>query len=365
MNPLSSVTLRIQANIVLRHADFALQAQLDLPSEGVTVLFGPSGSGKTSLLRCMAGLEPNAQGRIQVGGLVWQDTAAGLYIPPWQRPIGMVFQDASLFAHLTVAGNLDFGWKRIPQSQRRITRDQVIDLLGLGPLLGRLPQGLSGGEKQRVAIGRALLTSPQLLLLDEPLSALDAGRKQEILPYLETLRREWSIPMLYVTHAMEEVTRLADTLVLLDQGRVVGAGVPSGLLSSLDLPDVFADEASVLLPVVVAERDEADHLARLRFAGGELWVPSGRLQVGQSSRVRIHARDVSLALSPANDSSILNRLPATVLACQRASHPGHCIVQLQIGQEILVARITQRSYQVLALRPGLALWAHIKAVVLV
>lgn len=365
MTDLSANSGRIQANLVLPQDAFTLQVSLDVPAQGVTVLFGPSGSGKTSLLRCLAGLEPRVTGQIRVGDALWLDSAVGVHCPPWQRPIGMVFQDASLFAHLTVAGNLDFGLKRTPPELQRLSRAKVIELLGLAPLLKRYPAGLSGGEKQRVAIGRALLTSPRLLLLDEPLSALDATRKGEILPYLETLRREWAIPMFYVTHAMEEVTRLADTLVLLDQGRVVGAGVPSALLSRLDLPDVFADEASVLLPVVVQERDEADHLARLGFAGGELWVPSGRLQPGQTSRVRIHARDVSLALSPATDSSILNRLPAKVLDSRPAGHPGHCMVQLQVGQEVLVARITQRSHQALRLRPGLPVWAHIKAVVLV
>ena len=285
--------------------------------------------------------------------------------PLHQRQIGMVFQEPSLFAHLDVAANLRFGWQRTPAAQRRAGWQQVIDLLGIGHLLARRPDRLSGGERQRVAIARALLASPQLLLLDEPLAALDFARKQEILPYLENLPRELDIPLIYVTHAFEEVVRLADHLLLLQQGRVVAQGAPSQVLSRFDLPPEFADEISVVLQTQVTDVDTHYQLATLQAPGVTLQVPASGLWPGQARRVRIHARDVSLALHDHPDSSILNRLPATVLTTSPAEHPAHALVRLDAGGSEIVARITRRSHHLLQLAPGMPVWAQIKSVVLV
>jgi molybdate transport system ATP-binding protein len=357
--------MSIRAQFTLQRGEFHLQADLSLPAQGVTVLFGPSGSGKTTLLRCMAGLETQAQGSMFVQDRCWQNSQQGLFIPPHQRELGMVFQEASLLSHLDVRRNLEFGLRRLKPAQRKIQPQQAIDLLGISHLLGRAVTQLSGGERQRVAIARALLTSPRLLLMDEPLSALDQPRKQEILPYLERLPREFKIPIIYVSHAIDEVIRLADHLVLLDQGRIVADGTPSATLSRLDLPGTFMDEASVLIEARVERVDPHDHLALLQFAGGQLWVPAGRHQCGESLRVRIHAKDVSIALSQHADSSILNRLPAKLVHFAPAAHPGHLLLQCQVNGTTMVARITQRSFTALGLQAGVPVWLQIKAVSLV
>lgn len=357
--------MTLAAQFTLDYGDFCLDASLDLPGRGVSVLFGPSGCGKTSLLRCIAGLEPNARGRLQLNGQCWQDDAQGVFVPLHQRAIGMVFQEASLFPHLDVKANLQYGWRRTPAAQRRVGWDQAIELLGIGHLLPRAPQRLSGGERQRVAIARALLTSPQLLLMDEPLAALDFARKQEILPYLERLQRELDIPVVYVSHSFEEVVRLADHLLLMQQGRVLAAGLPSQVLSRFDLPPEFADEIGVVLQMQVLQLDSHYQLATLAGPGVTLQVPSAGLVLSQSRRVRVHARDVSLALSQHSDSSILNRLPARVLQSAPAEHPAHALVRLDLGGSEIVARITRRSHDLLALTPGMQVWAQIKSVVLV
>jgi molybdate transport system ATP-binding protein len=356
--------MSLDARFALDYGDFALDVCLQLPASGVSVLFGPSGSGKSSLLRCIAGLEPAARGSLSFNQQCWQNDAGQRFVPLHQRQIGMVFQEPSLFAHLDVAANLRFGWQRTPAAQRRAGWQQVIDLLGIGHLLARRPDRLSGGERQRVAIARALLASPQLLLLDEPLAALDFARKQEILPYLENLPRELDIPLIYVTHAFEEVVRLADHLLLLQQGRVVAQGAPSQVLSRFDLPPEFADEISVVLQTQVTDVDTHYQLATLQAPGVTLQVPASGLWPGQARRVRIHARDVSLVLHDHPDSSILNRLPATVLATSPAEHPAHALVRLDAGGSEIVARITRRSHDLLQLAPGMPVWAQIKSVVL-
>ncbi|QNM94664.1 molybdenum ABC transporter ATP-binding protein [Chitinimonas koreensis] len=356
--------MSVEADFTLALGAFRLEAALALPARGVSVLFGPSGSGKTSLLRCIAGLEPAARGRLAVSGETWQDSARGVFLPPHRRGIGMVFQEASLFPHLDVRRNLEYGLRRIEAGARRVSRDRAIELLGIGALLARRPDRLSGGERQRVAIARALLTSPQLLLLDEPLSALDYRRKQDILPYLDRLHRELDLPMIYVTHATDELSRLADHLVLLDQGRVVAQGALSDTLSRLDLPPVFDDEIGVVLEATVLEVDAHYQLARLAFAGGELRAPAGEARAGERCRVRIPARDVSLARSEQHDASILNRLPAVVTAVGPAAHPAHALVRLDLAGATLVARITRLSLDTLAIAPGERVWAQIKSVAL-
>ncbi|MCK6373154.1 MAG: molybdenum ABC transporter ATP-binding protein [Zoogloea sp.] len=354
--------LSIRARLPL--ADFALDVDLALPGRGVTALFGASGSGKTTLLRCVAGLA-RAAGRVEVNGELWQDDARRICLPPHKRALGYVFQEASLFAHLSVRDNLAFGQKRIAPAERRVSHDTAVELLGIGHLLDRSPERLSGGERQRVAIARALLTSPRLLLMDEPLAALDAARKQEILPYLERLHDELAIPVIYVSHSMDEVLRLADHLVLLEQGRVRASGPCRELLARLDLPLALDEEAAVLVDTTVAAHDEAYQLTRLAFAGGSIQVTRKALAVGAPARLKIQARDVSIALAADNPSSIVNRLPVRICGFAPAAHPAQCLVRLDAAGTPLLARITRLSKDQLGLVEGMDVVAQIKSVALV
>ncbi len=344
-------------------ADFVLDADLTLPGRGVTALFGPSGSGKTTLLRCVAGLA-RAAGRVQINGECWQDDARRIFLPTHQRALGYVFQEASLFAHLSVRANLEFGLKRIPAAERKVGWDAALELLGIGHLLERGAQALSGGERQRVAIARALLTSPRLLLMDEPLAALDTKRKQEILPYLERLHDELAIPVLYVSHSPDEVARLADHLVLLEQGRVLASGPTRDLLTRLDLPLALDEDAAVRIDATVLSHDDAYHLTSLGFAGGHIQVTRKPLAVGAKAHIKIQARDVSIALAGDNRSSIVNRLPARILGFGNAAHPAQCLVRLEVGGAPLLARITRLSRDQLGLVEGMSVVAQIKSVAL-
>ena len=353
----------IAASLQVHYGAFALTTDLQLPGRGVIALFGPSGSGKTTLLRCIAGLERSATGRLMVNGECWQDDSRRLFLAPHRRPIGYVFQEANLFPHLDVRGNLEYGMRRVPAGQRRVAWDRALELLGIAHLLERLPNGLSGGERQRVGIARALLTSPQLLLLDEPLASLDAARKQEILPYLERLHDELAMPVLYVSHAPDEVARLADHIVVLEEGRVLADGPLSETLARLDLPIRFGEEAGVVLAGAIAERDAQWHLARVDFGGGSLWVRDNGAALGRRVRVRILARDVSIATARF-DSSISNTLAATIVAHGDDDHPALVLVRLSVGNDILLARLTRRSASRLDLFVGKEVWIQIKAVAL-
>ena len=341
---------------------FCLDVDLTLPARGVTALFGHSGCGKTTLLRVVAGLDRVQGARVVLNGEVWSDDH--LYLPTHKRKIGYVFQEASLFPHLSVRQNVDFGLKRVPQSQRRLALDQAIHLLGIDALLTRKPAQLSGGERQRVAIARALATSPQLLLMDEPLAALDHARKNEILPYLESLHDELDIPVLYVSHSPDEVARLADHMVVLDAGRVTADGALTDVFARADLPLAQGEEAGVVLDAVIAQHDPAYHLSRLDFAGGALWVRNSGDPVGKAVRVRILARDVSLTLAPQTDTSILNILPARIVRISADLHPAQTLVWLDAQGTPLCARITRRSADILGLHPGLPVWTQIKSVAL-
>lgn len=362
----------IQARFKLDWPGFALDVDLNLPAHGVTALFGHSGSGKTTLLRCIAGLERAPLGRLTVNGAVWQDDArqgqgqrdSGHWLPTHQRPLGYVFQEASLFPHLTVLGNLRYGLKRIAGAQPA-DLDAAIELLGIRPLLERMPERLSGGERQRVSMACALALRPRLLLMDEPLAALDVKRKQEILPYLERLHRALDIPVLYVSHAPDEVARLADHIVVLEAGRAVATGALTETLARLDLPIQLGEEVGVVLAAVVAERDAAWHLARVEFPGGSLWVRDGGHAIGNPVRVRILARDVSIALQPVSGTSIQNCLPATVEQMAGDNHPALSLLRLRVGPSPLLARLTQRSASGLGLAPGVPVWVQIKAVALI
>ncbi len=348
----------------LARPPFTLSVDLQLPEAGITVLFGASGSGKTTVLRCVAGLERAHDAQVRIGGELWQDDRQRLFVPTWRRPIGYVFQEASLFDHLDVRANIAFGLKRIPVGQAAQTVDHAVELLGIGHLLNRMPSRLSGGERQRVAIARALATRPRLLLLDEPLAALDHARKQEILPWLERLRDHLHMPMLYVTHSADELARLADHVVVLDAGRVRAQGPTTELLSSISAAVLSGDEVGAVLPGRVVERQAEWHLCRVEFGGGSLWLRDSGLAVGQAVRLRVLARDVSLAVHEPQGSSILNHLPCTIEACATDAHPSQVLVRAAVGSTHLLARITARSFQALGLSPGRDAWLQVKSVAL-
>lgn len=353
----------IRARFRLQRESFTLQVDLTIPGRGVTALFGPSGSGKTTVLRLLAGLERTTDGFLSVGDAVWQDGEH--FVPTHRRPLGYVFQEANLFPHLSVRGNLEYGWRRVPEGDRKVSLDRTIDLLDIRPLLARKPNSLSGGEKQRVGIARALATSPRLLLMDEPLAALDSARKKEILPYLENLHDELEIPVVYVSHAANEVARLADHLVVLDNGKPVAHGPLAEVLARLDLPIHLGEEAGVVLEARVAERDAKWDLARFAWAGGSLWARDQGAPLGKQVRVRVLARDVSVSLGEVVDSSILNRLPGTVDAVGPGEHPAQALLRVRLADgTALLARLTRRSVDLLKLCPGKPIWAHIKSVAL-
>ncbi len=355
-------TGELRAHFTLQREDFALDAAFSAPASGVTALFGPSGSGKTTLLRCIAGLE-RAQGSLHVNGEVWQDGMR--FVPTHQRSLGYVFQEASLFPHLSVRANLEYGYKRIRSADRHVQLEQVVEWLGLSRLIARGdPENLSGGERQRIAIGRALLVSPRILLMDEPLASLDMGSRQEILPYLERLHRELEIPVLYVSHALDEVVRLADHLVLMQQGKVIASGAPGEILSRLDLPAAHLDDAGAVIEAVVAEHDEAYFLSRLDFSGGSLWVGHVAKPLGAKVRARVLARDVSIALQRPHGSSITNILEARIVEI-RDEGPDKVVVRMIVGDShVLLSRITRRSRDLLGLETGMQVYAQVKSVAL-
>ncbi|KGG89808.1 MULTISPECIES: molybdenum ABC transporter ATP-binding protein [Comamonas] len=353
----------ITAQLRLSRPDFELDVDLQLPGQGVTALFGPSGCGKTSCLRSLAGLE-RAQGRVTVNQTVWQDDTSRQWLPTHQRALGYVFQEASLFPHLSVQRNIDYGLKRTPQERRKVSKERAVELLGISHLMDRMPATLSGGERQRVAIARALATSPEVLLMDEPLAALDAQRKAEVLPYLEQLQRHLRIPVIYVSHSMDEVARLAQHMVLLGAGKVLAQGSVTELLSSLDLPLAHGDVASSVVHATVQAHDAADHLSTLIFDGGQLQLVMARpREPGSTVPLRVQARDVSLSLLRPEGSSILNILPVQVLGL-REDGPGQVMVSLQAGGTRLLARITRHSAKALQLQAGMPVYAQIKGMAL-
>ena len=355
----------IEARLSLQRAGFALDVELRVPLRGVTALYGPSGCGKTTLLRALAGLE-RAAGRVSLGDPVWQDDARRVFVPTHQRPIGYVIQESALFPHLTVQGNLRFAGRRAGRGGAAVDVEALVGLLDIGPLMERRVQTLSGGERQRVAIARALATRPRLLLMDEPLAALDAARKAELLPYLARLNAETGVPIVYVSHALDEVAQLADHLVLMDNGRVRADGPLTELLSRLDLPTACGEGAGVVLEAMVAERDAQWHLARLAVGAGDfdLWARDIGLPLGRAVRVRVLARDVSVTLQPQTGSSIGNQVPATVEALGDDAHPALTLVRLRIGASPVLARLTRRSALALALQPGQAVCVQVKTVAL-
>jgi molybdate transport system ATP-binding protein len=347
---------------------FSLDLTFSAGSGGITALFGRSGAGKTTVVNMLAGLDRPDDGRIALNGEVLFESASGIDVPPERRRLGYVFQDDRLFPHLSVQRNLVYGQALVPAAERRIDYDRVVELLGLAPLLARRTQRLSGGEKQRVQIGRALLTSPRLLLMDEPLANLDAARRREILPFVESLRDELGMPVVYVSHNMEEIIRLADTVVLLSDGDAVAVGPVEEVMSRLDLrPLTGRYEAGAVLTTTVAGHDAEHQLTRLEFPGGALMVSRLDLDPGTRLRVRVRARDVALAVEPPSGISILNVIAATVTQVGAEEGP-QVDVLLDAGEDIgrarsiLWARITRRSAHELGLVPGKRVYALIKAV---
>ena len=353
--------MTIEARFFVRQGGFRLDAELQIPSIGVTALFGPSGCGKTTLLRAIAGLEHHADGYLRVGDSIWQDDRH--FLPPHRRSLGYVFQEASLFEHLSVKGNLEYGAKRVPRGNRRGSMSEAIELLEITRLLDRRPATLSGGERQRVAIARALAVSPELLLMDEPLAALDIHRKQEIIPYLESLHRELEIPVIYVSHQPEEVSRLADHLVLLESGRVVASGDVHEVFTRLDLPLVGGNEAAAIIEAVVARQDEHYQLTHMEFSGGRIAMARIEAAVGSPVRLRLAARDVSVTLAHQSGTSILNILPATVEAL-KSDGEALVMVRLLADKVPVLARITRKSADQLKLMPGKPVFVQIKSIAL-
>ena len=348
--------------VQLRHSqdDFQLDVSFD-SGPGVTAVFGPSGSGKTSIVNAIAGILHPDQGSVTLNGKVLFDRAARINLPPHKRRIGYVFQDGRLFPHLSVQGNIRFGTRFAPGGLNTAREAEVVDLLGLTPLLARQPGSLSGGEKQRVALARALLSQPDLLLMDEPLAALNGPRKDDILPYLEALRSEAGVPIVYVSHSVAEVARLADHLVILQAGRVVRDGPAAQVLSDpAILPFVGVREAGAILPVTVLAHD-ADGLSRLDTGAGELQLPGVTAEVGDVLRIRVLAQDLLIALEPPRLLSSRNILAVTVESLHRGDGPG-VAVKLRLGDHHLLARITARSADELGLRPGLTCYAIFKAI---
>jgi len=343
----------------LENETFSLDVDINLPNNGITAIFGASGSGKTSLLRCIAGLDRADLGYISVNDHVWQNDSQ--FIPTHKRPLAYVFQEASLFPHLTAQGNLDYAIKR-SDGVTKTNYEQVLTVMGISSILQRYPNQLSGGERQRVAIARALLVQPQLLLMDEPLASLDTHRKQEILPYLEQLRSTFDIPIFYVSHSLDEVTRLADHIVLMDQGKVAAQGQLTDVFSRIDLPLNLGDETGVVILGHITERDIEWGLARIAFNGGELWVRDQGDAVGQRLRIRVLAKDISLALSSHEDSSILNRLSVNVDEISEDPDASMALIKLKLGSEYLIARLTRKSVHQLQLQKGKQVWAQIKSV---
>lgn len=355
----------IKVNIHKKHSTknedrFQLDIDTCLPTDGVNVIMGRSGSGKSTFLRCLAGLD-RPTGYISVNDLVWQDN--GTFVPAHKRPIGFVFQDSYLLPHLSVLGNLKYAMKRCSPSEReKISLDHALSVLGIEELLERRPSELSGGEKQRVAIARALMVQPRILLMDEPLSSLDVQKKNEIIPYLSSLRAEFNLPIIYVTHSMTEVVKLADYVLMLDEGKIAGTGSVTEVFSNLDFTSYLGDQSGVVIKAKVSETHPDWGLAAINYQGEKLWVQGKHLKPNDDIRLRILAKDISITLSHSDDSSILNIIPANVEEIVESFNDSTTLLRLKVGSEYFVSFITRRSLNKLGLTSGMKVWAQIKSV---
>jgi molybdate transport system ATP-binding protein len=366
-NILKSEAATIEARFAGDQGGFRLDVSFTAPARGVTALFGPSGCGKTTVLRCMAGLQ-HMPGTLRIGSDAWQDSSANLFRKPHLRDTGYVFQEANLFAHLSVRDNLLFGARRSKAAATgaAVDFDHICKLLNIAPLLDRSPVSLSGGERQRVAVGRALLSKPRILLMDEPLSALDQQTKNDVLPYFEALHEELAIPVIYVTHDMREVERLADTLVLMENGRVLASGQLEALQSDPALPLLTAPDAAVTLEGTIRETEEQYSLTHFDIAGGSLAASGLQGEKGERKRLRIAASDVSFTRSAPEATTILNILPAVITAVERHGDGPQVDVIVRLGSDgggaRILGRITRKSLEVLALAEGDLVYAQIKGV---
>jgi molybdate transport system ATP-binding protein len=354
------VTLNVDASVA--NGDFRLEAKLEAPA-GITVIFGRSGAGKSTLLSAIAGLVRPQRGHIQVDARVLFDSQSGIDVPVHHRRLGYVFQDACLLPHLSVRANLLYGYRFCPATERRIHLDQVCGVLALGDLLRRRTASLSGGERQRVAIGRALLSNPSMLLMDEPLASLDIARRTEIMDYIERLRAEFHIPAVYVSHSLDEVLRLADTLVLLDAGKVIASGKVTDLMRRPDLQAYTGGtDAGAVIEARVSEYDGSYDLTTLLFSGGRLLCAGVSAPIGQAVRIRVRARDVALALTEPRQTSVLNVLRGTITNIITEPTGEAVDVSISVGEAILYARVTRFSCDRLGLHAGKEVFALIKAV---
>jgi molybdate transport system ATP-binding protein len=352
-------TMNLSFSLRHRFPSVQMDIAFEVPSPGVTALFGPSGSGKSTIINAAAGLLRPDTCRIEVDGKVLADTRSGVWLPPERRRVGLVFQDARLFPHMSVRTNLRFGMRRVAPGA--VQFDEIVDLLGIGALLDRRPYNLSGGERQRVAIGRALLAQPHLLLMDEPLASLDTARKTEILPFLTRLKTALRLPVLYVTHSLDEVSRLADSMVLIDAGQVVGFGPVSQVAARADLPLAQRDDAGALLLCRVEENDLTRALTRLEGGGATLWVPLLDLPIRAACRVRIPAREVILAAQPPEQISLHNIVPGTVRRIANDRVRRSVIVEIGLPSGGLLSRVTEDAVVRLDLVPGGPVLALIKS----
>ena len=350
----------IECQLNIKQGSFILDVDFCTPAKGVTVVFGSSGCGKTTLLRALAGLEKSDDGFLKVGDSIWQDGKN--FVPAHMRSVGYVFQEASLFNHLNVRGNLEYGARRATKSEQDFM-ERALDLLDLRPLLERTTEQLSMGEKQRVAIARALAVNPDILLMDEPLSALDLKRKKEILPYLDSLHDELDIPLIYVTHSPDETSRLADHLVLLEEGHVVGSGSIGEMLTRFDLPISHGGDATSLIEATVVGHDHQFNLMYLEFAGGQFTVADRELPLQTKVRLRVSARDVSITQELQSDTSILNIFSAIVDAIVPEGQ-SQVMVRLKVKDVSMLSCITRKSAELLELNPGKEVYVQIKSVAL-
>jgi len=353
----------IAVDVAAVRGSFTLDAKAEFSRSGASVVLGPSGAGKTTLLRAIAGLEPDARGRVRIGSDYLLDSERGIFLPPHKRAVGYVFQDGRLSSHLAVRGNLDFAERRAREDGPRFERSQILAVLAIERLLDQPSTTLSGGEVQRVAIARALLTRPQLLLMDEPLSALDIARRAEALAYIERIPKEFGIPIIYVTHAIEEAARLAKALAVMVDGRIIASGPAQAILARLDLARYFGRfEAGAIIDGTVSGEDRAYGLTRVDIGTGTLEVPILGLAMGSRLRLRIRARDVAIAIARPDGLSIRNIIPVTIE--EIAGEEGSAFAELRLlaAQQVLRARITRRSVEDLGLRPGRAAYALIKSI---
>lgn len=349
---------------IRKSAGFSLSVDTSIPRTGITVILGPSGCGKTSLLRAIAGLDVVREGECQVGDVIWQSRHH--WLPPHKRAVGYVFQAPSLFPHLTAGQNIAYAQKRVRsglalKSSAAFTSSEVAEVLDIADLLSQYPHQLSGGEQQRVAIARALAVEPQLLLLDEPLAALDGQRKREILPYLEQLRRELQLPMLYVTHSREEAARLADHVLLMSAGQIIAEGVATDVFCRLDVPLIQEPDVGAIIEATVQSHDEHYQLTTLSIPGGRFTIAAIPKPIGSRQRLHILARDVSIALVKPEQNSILNSFPGMVRAIERLDD-AQIICQIAIGESLLLAKITHKSADHLQLSVGKLVFAQVKSV---